>query len=92
MYFSCYIIFFFFSVNDETKIFWFNLESKDNHRETPEGCVIIAETWPAWQSPCFLFTGGDGIYSFKYDCWASVANGRLLVVTLNHSIRPCFHH
>lgn len=38
----------------ETKIFWFNLESKANLRETTEDCGGTAEKHPAWPSVCFL--------------------------------------
>lgn len=87
VFFSCYIPPppFFFTVNDETKIFGFNLELKDNCRETTEGCGSVAETHPAWQSPCSLLTGGRPKLWCKY---SEVWRLPLSTETLGGRIKP----
>lgn len=47
-----------YTINDERKIFWFNLESKDSYRGTSKGRGSSAENCPARQGPRFLLTGG----------------------------------
>lgn len=77
----------FFTVNDETKIFGFNLEIKDNCRETMEGCGSVAETHPAWQSPAPYSQAGDRSYGVSIvKCDGFRCQRRLLEGVLNHSL------